>query len=304
MRKILICTMIAIFAATGLVGAQGGAELTMLDKTAAVEKILYGTEQTGSLVERVSKIENDMYGQESKDALVTKLDRVYGYIRENSAAAASFTIKLSAVEWMLTRDTTAQPAKTRLENLEKVMFGSPSQGSFDGRLTKLVKLAFPGGQLEVTGASVPKDSLVKIKIMTQLDTKNSRTGDAVAFQAAEDVYAGGLLVIGKGATGAGKVTKVEPARNFGRDAKLEISFDNIAAIDGTSIETLLGEKAKEETKSMAKAAGATVAGLVILGPIGVVGGAFVQGQDITIPAGTELYIQTKADAEVYGIKTQ
>jgi hypothetical protein len=304
MRKILICTLIAIFAATGLVAAQNGVEPTMLDKAAAVEKILYGAEQTGSLVERVSKIEKDMYGRETKDAIVTRLDRVHGYIRDNSPAAPSFSIKLSAVEWTLTRDTTAQPAKTRLENLEKVMFGSPVQGSFDGRLAKLVKLAFPGGQPEVEGVNIPKDSLVKIKIVTQLDTKNSRTGDTVAFQAAEDVYSGGLLVIGKGAVGTGKVTKVEPARNFGRDAKLEVSFDSITAMDGTVVGTFLGEKAKEETKSMAKAAGATVAGVVLLGPIGIVGGAFVHGQDITIPAGTELYIQTKADADVYGIKTK
>ena len=100
------------------------------------------------------------------------------------------------------------------------------------------------------------------------------------------------------------MTKVEPARNFGRDAKLEISFDSLEAMDGTSVETFLGEKAKEETKSMAKAAGATVAGMIILGPIGVVGGAFVHGQDLTIPAGTQLYIQTKTDTEVYGIKAK
>ncbi len=304
MRKILICTLIAILALSGLASAQSAADMTVLDKAAVVEKLLYGTEQTGSLVERAAKIERDMYGRETNDALITKMDRIYGYMKENSAVMPSFTIKLNAVEWMLSHDVTAQPAKARLENLERVMFGSVAQGSFDDRLTKLVQLAFPAGQVEVENASVVKDSLVKIKIITPLDTKSNRAGDAVAFQAAEDVYIGGVLVIGKGAPGTGKVTKVEPARNFGRDAKLEISFDSVVAIDGTNLATLLGEKAKEETKSMAAAAGATVAGLVVLGPIGIVGGAFVQGQDITIPADTMLYIQTKTDAEIYGIKVK
>lgn len=303
MRKILICILVVMFAATGLVSAQTGAEITVLDKTTAVEKILYGTEQTGSLVERVAKIEKDMYGVESKDALVAKVDHVYAYVKENSPGYPSFSIKLNAVEWVLTHDIAMQPVKTRIENLEKVMFGSPTQGSFDGRLSKLVKLAYPDGQLDVSGVTVAKDSLIKIKIMTKLDTKQSRPGDAVEFQALEDVYVGGYLVIGKGAPGIGRVTKVEPAKNFGRDAQLEIAFNGIAAMDGTTLETFLGEKAKEETKSLAKAAGATVAGLVILGPIGIVGGAFVHGQDITIPAGTMLYIQTKADTEVYGFKT-
>jgi len=76
------------------------------------------------------------------------------------------------------------------------------------------------------------------------------------------------------------------------------------AMDGTAVETVMGEKAKEETKSMAKAAGASVAGMVLLGPIGIVGGAFVHGQDITIAPGTILFIQTKADTSVYGLQTQ
>lgn len=304
MRKILICVLVAVFALSGLASAQSGAEMTVLEKAAAAEKSLYGAEQTGSLVERVAKLEKDMYGLETKDAIVTKLDRVHRYIKENSPAAPSFTVKLNAVEWVLSHDLTSQPAKARIESLERVMFGNAATGSFDSRLTKLVKLAFPNGQLEIAGASVAKDTLVKIKIMTQLDTRNSRPGDAVVFQAVDDVYAGGLLVVGKGALGSGKVTKVEPAKNFGRDAKLEVSFDSIEAIDGSVLETLLGEKAKEETKSMAKAAGATFAGLVILGPIGIVGGAFVHGQDITIPSGTMLFVQTKADSELYGIKVK
>jgi hypothetical protein len=304
MRKILICLLVVMFAATGLLSAQSAGEMTVLDKAAAVERILYGAEQTGSLLERVTKLEKDMYGVETKDPLVTKLDRVYTYVRESSAAGPSFSLKLNAVEWLMSHNITNQPAKARIENLERIMVGSPVTGSFDSRLDKLMKMAYPGGQLEVGSVTVTKDSLVRIRIVSPLDTRSSRVGDIVTFQASDDVYIGGLLAIGKGAYGTGKVTKVEPAKNFGRDAKLEVSFDSIDSMDGNKIDTFLGEKAKEETKSLAKAAGATVAGMVLLGPIGVVGGAFVQGQDVSIPAGTELFIQTKNDVEVYGIKTK
>ena len=61
------------------------------------------------------------------------------------------------------------------------------------------------------------------------------------------------------------------------------------------------EKAKLENKSLATAAGASVAGMIILGPIGVVGGAFVHGKDVNIPAGAETYIQIKEQVELYGI---
>ena len=56
-------------------------------------------------------------------------------------------------------------------------------------------------------------------------------------------------------------------------------------------------------KQYAMAAGASLAGIIILGPIGVIGGAFVKGKDINLPAGTEMFIQTKADVSLYGVTT-
>ena len=67
MRKSLIFLLVVMFAVSGLVSAQGASEMTVLDKAAAIERILYGAEQTGSLLERVNKIEKDMYGVETKD---------------------------------------------------------------------------------------------------------------------------------------------------------------------------------------------------------------------------------------------
>ena len=52
---------------------------------------------------------------------------------------------------------------------------------------------------------------------------------------------------------------------------------------------------------MAMAAGASIAGMVLLGPIGIIGGAFVHGKNIDLPEGTEFYIQTSRDTVIYGI---
>lgn len=303
LRRIIVGILVIILSTSAMAMAQSSTELTLLDKIVSVEKFFYGSEQTGSLIDRTSKLEKDVYGTETKESLMTKLDRLYIYARENSAAAPSFLTKTNAVEWALTHSIASQqPAKSRIENLERVLMGNGATGSFDDRLNKLLKLAYPNGQIDIFLTSIAKDTLIKIKIVTPISTKTSRSGDIVAFQAAEDVYAGGQLVIAKGAQGVGKVTKVEPPKNFGRDAELQISFDTVEAIDGSFVGTILGEKAKEETKSLAKAAGATVAGLAILGPIGVVGGAFVHGQDINIPADAQMYIQTKTDIEVYGLQ--
>lgn len=302
LRKLLIAVMITGLMLPGLTFANTPAEMTIIDKTVAVEKILYGTEQTGSLVDRVNKLEKEIFGAETQESLAGKIDRAYGYAKEVKPGAPSLVLKLNAVEWNLTRFVTAQAAKAKLETLERTLYGNSATGAIDSRLNKLMKLSLAAGWPDVAETTLLKDTLVKIKLTTELSTKSTKAGERVTFQVASDVLEGGVLVIPSGAQGYGKVTKVEQRKNFGRDAKLEIDFEAVEGVDGSIVATEMGDKAKEETKSLAKAAGATVAGLVLLGPFGVVGGAFVQGQDVSIPAGTELYIQVKADTLISGIK--
>lgn len=279
-------------------------EQTVLEKTVAVETALYGAAQTGSLVDRINALQKAIYGAVSKDALVTKLDMIYNYTLVNGATTPSLVAKVNATEWSLAHDVTAQPVKARVENMEKTLLGNPATGDLDSRVNKLVQLAFPDGQLPVISATIPADTLVKIAIQTDLDSSKNRVGDPVVYQAVDDVYVNGVLVIPKGAVGAGHVSKVEQAKNFGRDGKLEIAFDGIGVIDGGTVPVFLGDKAKQETASLAKTAGATVVGMALLGPIGIIGGAFVHGQDIHVTPGSQMYVQTKGDTPVYGLQTQ
>lgn len=300
MRKLVACILIMMFMTSSL-GFAATAEPTVMDKVAAIETILYGTEQTGAVVERINKLEKDIYGTTSKDALLTKMDKIYNYVKVNSPEMPSLLVKMNAAEWTFTHGVSSQPLQLRLDNLERSLLGSNEKGSINERMNKLLKMAYTNGQVDIAAGTLNKDSLIKIKLGTALDSHSSRVGDEVLFEAAEDVYTGGVLVIAKGVTGKGTITKVEPSKNFGRDAKIEVGFDTITAIDGSAVDTFMGEKAKKETLSLAKTAGAAVAGMAILGPIGIVGGAFVQGKDASIPVGTEMYIQTKADSETYGL---
>ena len=151
--------------------------------------------------------------------------------------------------------------------------------------------------------TIPVDTLVKIKLVTPLNTETSKVGDKVKFQAAEDVIYNGQLIIAAGAPGEGVVTKVKSARNFGRNGEIDVDFQQIQAFDGTYIQTTLGDKAKKEIENLAMAAGASIAGIALLGPIGIVGGIFVNGKDIDLPTGTESYIQTKTATNIYAIQT-
>ena len=297
----VIVILLLLCSNMSLIFANGSSDMAVLDKVTLVEKFFEGTEQTGPLVERISKLEKDLWGKEDKGSLVARVDKLYAYCHQNSESAPSFLIKMNAVEWTLTRTVTVQPVKLRIENLERTLNGSVGTGSFETRLNQLLKYAYATGNVTLTNVTVDKDNLLKIKLITPLSTRTSRQGDVVAFEIEEDIYIGGSLIIAKGAQGKGKVNKVEGSKNFGRDAQMEVSFDTVEGIDGSIINTLLGDKAKEENKSVAMAAGASLAGMVILGPIGIVGGAFVHGKEVTIPAGTTIYIQTQETSSLYGI---
>jgi hypothetical protein len=104
-----------------------------------------------------------------------------------------------------------------------------------------------------------------------------------------------VLVLPKGATGVGKVKKVVQPGMFGKDGRVDIDFMYINGVDGTKIPVFVGELAKQQAKSYAGAAGAAIGGMIILGPVGVIGGAFVKGSSVVIPEGSVTYVQTTED---------
>jgi hypothetical protein len=302
-KKMLTVFLIAAFCVTMLPASALAARLeqTPLEKISVTEKILYGSEQDGSLVERTNKLERDLFGIPGREALMAKVDRIYSYVRDSSAGAPSLIFKMGALEWSLTQSVAKGPVKTRLETLERTVSGVMGTGPIDARIARLMTITFTNSRLQTGAVTLPKDTLVKIKMTAPLDSKRNKTGDAVDFEVAEDLYASGMLILPKGAPGKGKLAKVEQAQNFGRDAKMEVNFEYLEALDMTTVPTVLGEKAKKETESTATAAGAGFAGMILLGPIGVVGAAFVHGKNITIPAGTTLFIQTQNDVEMTGL---
>lgn len=134
-----------------------------------------------------------------------------------------------------------------------------------------------------------------------VSSKTSHEGDTVAFTVAENVMDGNVLLVPAGTVGSGTITSLKKARSFGRNGALDITFDTIPAIDGTEFTAVQGKEAKDKTRNEVKAAGASVAGAVLLGPVGLVGGAFVKGKNIEYPAGATIYVQPQDSVTIQGL---
>lgn len=134
--------------------------------------------------------------------------------------------------------------------------------------------------------TIPQDTLVTLQFTDPVSTRTSEAGQKVNLRVADDVYVGTQLVIHKGETTTATLTEVRKPRSWGRSGKIGMEFGTVKAIDGTDI--ALGPWSKDTLKSAGYAAGATIGGAVVLGPVGLLGGLFVKGKNVDIPVGQSI----------------
>ena len=305
MRKQLVTLMLTlIFCLTAVApGFAADVNIPAADKIKAMEVMLYGTVQEGSLLERMDNIENDVNGLMTSEPILERIDVMYDYLQgAPKDGSVSFATRLNVVEWRLNESMSGGPAKARIEAAEKLLNGKVDDGALTTRLEDLLELvSYEGGVVPVQQVTLPKDSVIKVEFTQELGNKINKVGDEVAFKAADNLYVNDVLVLPKGATGVGKVKKVVQPGMFGKDGRVDIDFMYIYGTDGTEIPVFVGELAEQQAKSYAGAAGAAIGGMIILGPIGAVGGAFVKGSSVTIPVGSVTYVQTTEDVTMQGV---
>ena len=305
MRKQIVTLLLTfIMCVTSVVpGFAASASIPAAYKIKAMEVMLYGAIQEGSLIERMDNIEYDVNGLMTSEPILVRIDEMYEYLQGTSEEGeASFATCLNIVEWRLNESMSGGAAKARIEAVETVLNGKVASGALSTRLEDLLEVvAYEGGVVPVQKVTLPKDSVIKIEFTEQLGNKVSQVGDEVGFKAADNLYVNDVLVLPKGITGVGKVKKVVQPGIFGKDGRVDIDFMYIYGVDGTKIPVFVGELAKQQAKSYAGAAGAAIGGMIILGPVGVIGGAFVKGSSVTIPEGSVTFVQVSKDVDMQGV---
>lgn len=305
MRKQLVTLMLTfIFCVTAVVpGFAANVNIPAAEKMKAMEVMLYGSAQEDSLVERMDNIENDVNGIMTSEPILERIDVMYEYLQGTpSDGDASFATRLNVVEWRLNESMSGGPAKARIEAAETLLNGKADDGALSTRLEDLLELvSYEGGVVPVQQVTLPKDSVLQVEFIQELGNKINKVGDEVGFKAADNLYVNDVLVLPKGATGVGKIKKVVQPGIFGKDGRVDVNFMYINGVDGTKIPVFVGELAKQQAKSYAGAAGAAIGGMIILGPVGIIGGAFVKGSSVVIPEGSVTFVQVSEDTPMQGV---
>jgi len=146
---------------------------------------------------------------------------------------------------------------------------------------------------------VPAGTKVGLQFLTPVASDKIATGAKVNFKVIADVLQDRHVVIRTGASTVGTVTEATKPGVFGQDAKVVIGLLAVTGVDGKPIKLsdVVVSKATI-SKGRAGAAGASVAGMILLGPIGLLGGALVRGNNVEVPVGTVVAETTKVGAYV------
>jgi hypothetical protein len=286
---VLLCCLI-IFAGLPLPAA---ANVTPISVLTAVEETLYGQAGTGALIERIERIEHDVFGGVQPGAAMIRIDRVNTFLQSTEAQGGSMKLHLNLAEWGFTGVLTdGKPLIERLEKLEQEWYGQPQTGSIADRTRDMMLNIWGTTELDLKKVTLPAETLVRISLLQSVNSGTTKVGDKVPYRVVDDVMVDGRMVIPAGTEAVATVTEVSSAGPLGRDGRIVIDFGRVASLDGTFVELRVDQRATEKNKSLELAAGASMAGVMLLGPVGLVGGYFIKGKDVGIQERQPFYVET------------
>lgn len=268
------------------------ANVTPLGSLVIVEEMLYGETSTGSLLERIEKVEMDIYGKVQEGAVLMRIDRVLSFLQD-SDGDGGLQLLLNLAEWGFSATLSGEkPMVERLDDLELVLYGKGQAGNISERAERLMLDVWGTTTLDVQQVTLPAQTLVKVALSRTVNSGEAKLGDKVLYTVVEDVMIGGRVVIPVGASGLATITEVTAAARLGKDGRVVLDFGKVSTLDGTRVPLKVDEKATERNRSLELAAGASMAGIILLGPVGLVGAYFVRGKDVQIEAHTQFYVET------------
>ena len=302
-KKSFSLLIVIVFICTSVLAqfswAAEASQATLMEDLSQIEMAIYGVTQEKPLVERVEYLEKELVGRTLPGTITSRAKQLKEFIISGTPEDPSVIFKINASQWILEEKITPEPLITKIENLENVLFGKTSSDVLAMRAESIFEICFKEGKPQMEEVVIPAGTLVSIRFLNNLSSKESISGETFNYQVGENVFLDNKLVISANSAGLGEITSAKKASILAQPGKLELTFKPIMALDGTPIELIMGEKAEEENKRLYVAIGAGILGLIILSnPIGLVFGALIPGKNVKIEEGTEIFLQVKEDTTV------
>ncbi|MFA6749830.1 MAG: hypothetical protein WCS82_08135 [Candidatus Riflebacteria bacterium] len=299
--KLAVALMFCLYFVSA--GQAAETDRDVLKKVSRIERYIYGEEMKSPIQERLRQIEEDLFGRSTGRANEDKASYLHDFIFRGTSQNISLDMKLSYLEWKVFNKTGAGNLEARLADLDRVVFGHVSMEPMAFRLEQLVHLSIEDGLITMHSVIIPEGTVIKLKTKKEVSSRTSQKGDIVPVVMAHDLFINNnVLVMTTDGIVSAEVKNVRRSGRFGRTGYINLDLRNVETMDSTllpvSIEDM-GEK--YDKKKISMAAGASTLGYIVLGPIGLAGGAFIKGGEIEIPEGTEITVRTTEARRVTGV---
>ena len=272
-------------------------------KLSRLERYIYGEEQKGSNNDRLRQIEEDLYGRNTGRKEADKISYLHDFVFKGSTANPSLDMKLSFLEWRLFNRTGEGNLEARLADIDRQVTGHVSMEPMAFRLEQQIHLVIENGLISLHQVTVPRGTEIKMRLKEDLSSHTAKKNDIIPMVLSHDVFIdNNILVMTNGGIVTSTVKSVRRAGRFGRTGYVNLDVTRIESMDSTELPIQIdaaGEKF--DKRKIGMAAGASTLGYLVLGPIGLAGGAFIKGGEINVPAGTEITVRTTQDCKVVGV---
>ena len=140
---------------------------------------------------------------------------------------------------------------------------------------------------------LPDGTPVKLRTSRNMSSADEKTGATVDFEVLEDVKIGEIVIIPRGGTALGTVTRSKPKGRLGSGGKLDITIDSVRLASGEKAALRAAKTPRGRDNTGAMTAGIVATGILFFpaAPFFL----FIKGKDITIPKGTQITAYINGD---------
>lgn len=266
----------------------------IIPRLSYIEELLYGQRRIGESIDsRISRIENILFGKSYKENNIeTRLKRIENPFLTKKSGQLSLIQASNFLEWKLKKRISQLPLLTKISNLKRIILG---EGTLNDPLlfeiSKLKAVVLGNLSIESLFFKITDEVSVDVKLKKGLSSRYSRKGEIFELEVCGDIFINNLLIIPAGTLLYGRITYLKKAGLFGKNGRLKFSIESMMGMDEKLYPLELRELSFGNEESNNIAAGVSLLGLAAFGPVGMVGGFFIRGRNVSLPEGTHFNIK-------------
>jgi len=304
MKTVRIFTLLLVLCLIAGTAWASDEQLRNLDKKLSrLERYIYGEDLNGATADRLRQIEEDLFGRNTGRKEAEKAGYLHDFVFKGTPANPSLDMKLSFLEWRLFNRTGEGNLEARLADIDRQVTGHVSMEPLAFRLEQQIHLVIENGMISLHQVTIPRGTEIKMRLKKDISSRTAKKNDLIPMVLAHDVFIdNNILVMTNGGIVTSSVKSVRRGGRFGRTGYVNLDVTKIESMDSSELPIQIDAAGERfDKKKIGMAAGASTLGYLVLGPIGLAGGAFIKGGEVEIPAGTEISVRTTEDCKVVGV---